>query len=109
MLWSFARDGGVPMYRVWAAVSPITQTPVNAVWAMTALAFLLGIPMLWSPTAFNAIGSITSLGLYLSCEPSSHSSAPIIVAIWQAGLERNGCTHMRHTSSTHAAMQYHMC
>ena len=93
------------MYRVWAAVSPLTQTPVNAVWAMTALAFLLGIPMLWSPTAFNAIGSITSLGLYLSCEPSSHSSPPNIVATWKAGLEVYGCTHMRHTSSIHAAMR----
>ena len=30
MLWSFARDGGVPMYKVWAAVSPFTFTPVNA-------------------------------------------------------------------------------
>lgn len=92
------------MYRVWAAVSPFTHTPVNAVWAMTALAFLLGIPMLWSPTAFNAIGSITSLGLYLSCEPSSYLSPPIVVAIWHAGLDVHGCANMRHTSSIHAAM-----
>ena len=93
------------MYRVWAAVSPIMQTPVNAVWAMTALAFLLGIPMLWSPTAFNAIGSITSLGLYLSCEPSSYLYPPVVLANWQAGLDGHGCANMRHTSSSHAAMQ----
>jgi len=44
------------------------MNPVHAVWAMTALAFLLGIPMLWSPTAFTAMGSITCLGLYASCK-----------------------------------------
>ena len=34
MLWSFSRDGGVPLYRVWASVNPRTGTPTNAVWAM---------------------------------------------------------------------------
>ena len=68
MLWSFSRDGGVPLFRVWARLNRHTQTPTNAVWAMTALAFLLGLPMLWSVAAFQAIGSISSLGLWLSCE-----------------------------------------
>ena len=67
MLWSFSRDGGVPLYRVWASVNPRTGTPTNAVWAMTALAFLLGLPMLWSIAAFQAIGSVSSIGLWLSC------------------------------------------
>jgi hypothetical protein len=35
---------------------------------MTALAFLLGLPMLYSLAAFQAIGSISSVGLWLSCE-----------------------------------------
>jgi amino acid transporter len=68
MLWSFSRDGGVPLYKVWAAVNRRTRTPTNAVWAMTALAFLLGLPMLYSLAAFQAIGSISSVGLWLSCE-----------------------------------------
>lgn len=67
MLWSFSRDGGVPLYRVWASLNPRTQTPNNAVWAMTALAFLLGLPMIWSNVAFQAIGSISSIALWLSC------------------------------------------
>lgn len=69
MLWSFARDGGVPLHRVWGALNPYTGTPVNAVWAMAALAFLLGLPMLYSITVFSALVSISSIGLYVSCEP----------------------------------------
>jgi hypothetical protein len=74
MLWSFSRDGGVPLYRVWASVNPRTGTPTNAVWAMTALAFLLGLPMLWSIAAFQAIGSVSSIGLWLSCARSATCS-----------------------------------
>ncbi|BDA48244.1 Amino-acid permease BAT1 homolog [Coccomyxa sp. Obi] len=65
-LWAFSRDGGVPLYRVWGAVNPKTGTPLNACWAMTAMAYLLGLPMLHSEEAFGAISSISSVGLYLS-------------------------------------------
>jgi amino acid transporter len=68
MLWSFSRDGGVPLYKVWAALNMFTGTPVNAVWAMASLAFLLGLPMLWSFTVFQAVTSISSVALYTSCE-----------------------------------------
>jgi amino acid transporter len=68
MLWSFSRDGGVPLYKVWAAVNRRTRTPTNAVWAMTALAFFVGLPMLFSLSVFSAIGSISTVGLWLSCE-----------------------------------------
>lgn len=66
-LWAFSRDGGVPLYRVWSRVNPRTQTPTNAIWAMTALAFALGMSMLASDMAFQAIGSFAAVGLYLSC------------------------------------------
>ncbi|EIE25066.1 putative GABA-specific permease [Coccomyxa subellipsoidea C-169] len=66
MLWSFSRDGGVPLYRVWAAVNKYTGTPLNATWAMSALAFLIGLPMLLSNTAFIATGALSSVGLYVS-------------------------------------------
>ncbi|CAL8461967.1 g1498 [Coccomyxa elongata] len=66
MLWSFARDGGVPLYRVWAAVNKRTGTPLNATWAMTAMGFLLGLPMLFSSAAFLAMGSITAVALNIS-------------------------------------------
>lgn len=67
MLWSFSRDGGVPLYRVWAAINYRTRTPVNATWAMTSMAFLLGLPILFSTTAFLAMGFICFIGLYTSC------------------------------------------
>ena len=67
MLWSFSRDGGVPLYRVWSAINKRTGTPLNATWAMTAMGFLLGLPMLFSSTAFLAMGSITAVGLNASC------------------------------------------
>ncbi len=71
MLWSFARDKGVPLHGVWSALNTYTETPVNAVWAMAALAFLLGLPMLYSLSVFNALVSISSIGLYVSCETLS--------------------------------------
>ena len=33
------------------------------------LAFILGLPMLSSNTAFSAVISISTIGLYISCEP----------------------------------------
>ncbi|EIE25067.1 amino acid transporter [Coccomyxa subellipsoidea C-169] len=66
MLWSFSRDGGVPLYRVWAAINKRTGTPLNATWAMTATGFLLGLPMLFSNAAFLAMGSVTAVGLNAS-------------------------------------------
>ena len=38
---------------------------------MAALAFLLGLPLLYSTTVFSAIASISSAGLYVSCEALS--------------------------------------
>ena len=47
--------------------------PLNATWAMTALAFLIGLPLLHSEETFFALASISSVGLNLSCEvPLSH-------------------------------------
>ncbi|BDA41316.1 Amino-acid permease BAT1 [Coccomyxa sp. Obi] len=70
MLWAFSRDGGVPLFRVWGAINEHLHTPLNATWAMTALAFLLGLPILFSTTAFLAIGSIMCVALYFSyCVP----------------------------------------
>ena len=71
MLWAFARDRGVPLHSVWSALNVYTGTPVNAVWAMAALAFLLGLPMLYSLSVFSASISISSIGLYVSCKSTS--------------------------------------
>jgi len=68
MLWSFSRDGGVPFHQLWSAINESTQTPILAVWAMVTFAFLLGLPMLHSLSAFSAVTSICSIGLYISCK-----------------------------------------
>ena len=70
MLWSFSRDGALPGYKLWSSVNPWTKTPVNAVLFMVTLAFILGLPMLSSTIAFQAVVSISVIGLYISCEPS---------------------------------------
>ncbi|BDA41268.1 Amino-acid permease BAT1 [Coccomyxa sp. Obi] len=51
--WAFSREGAIPLHRVWSAVNACTGTPVNAVWAMTAAAFLMGLPILASPDALG--------------------------------------------------------
>ena len=38
VMFAFARDGGLPASRVWAYISPITQTPINAVCPAAAAA-----------------------------------------------------------------------
>ena len=71
-----AGDKGVPLSKVFRALNSYTHTPVNAVWAMAALAFLLGLPLLYSTSVFSAIASISSVGLYLSCESSDIPQLP---------------------------------
>ena len=73
MLWSFSRDGALPGYKLWSSVNPWTKTPVNAVMFMVTLAFILGLPMLSSNTAFSAVISISTIGLYISCAPSARA------------------------------------
>ena len=67
---------GVPLYKVWVVVSKRTATPLNATWAMTALAFFLGLPILFSPSTFLAMGSISFAGLYISCKSPPFSDMP---------------------------------
>jgi len=76
-----ARDKGVPLSRVFQALSDYTRTPVNAVWVMAALAFLLGLPLLYSSTAFSAIASISSVGLFVSCESPCQLSVTSLSAV----------------------------
>ncbi len=55
------------MLQVWAAVDRRLGVPLNATWAMTALAFIIGLPLLHSSETFFALASISSVGLNLSC------------------------------------------
>lgn len=66
MLYAFSRDGAVPLSRWWSIVSKRFEAPVNAVWCVVLLCFILGLPMLHSYVAFAAITSIGVIGLYVS-------------------------------------------
>lgn len=66
ILYAFARDGAVPLSDTWGRVNQYFEAPVNAVWCVVTLCFILGLPMLHSYVAFAAITSIGVIGLYIS-------------------------------------------
>ncbi|GIK07391.1 hypothetical protein Aspvir_003054 [Aspergillus viridinutans] len=57
VFWAFARDGGLPLSRIWAKVSPRFETPFNAQLCVGVITALLGCIYLGSSTAFNALMS----------------------------------------------------
>ncbi|MFE3047679.1 amino acid permease [Streptomyces albidoflavus] len=66
MIYAFSRDGALPFSRTWHKLSPATRTPANAVWLATGGAFVLGLPSLWNSTAYAAVTSIATIGLYIA-------------------------------------------
>ena len=66
MLYAFARDGAVPGSHLWHTISPKLGIPVNAVMAMTIAAIAIAVPVCYSTTAYAAVTSITTIGLYIS-------------------------------------------
>ena len=102
VLRAMAQARGVPLSRVFQALSVVTKTPINAVWAMAALAFLLGLPLLYSSTVFSAIASISSLGLYVSCESLPPQSAPLAVYLSKS----ESLLPLLHSSSVFSAIAY---
>ncbi len=66
MIYAFARDGAVPGSGLWHRINPRTRTPTNSIWFAVVFAFVLGVPYLWSVTAYGAITSIATIGLYIA-------------------------------------------
>ncbi|MBC9714330.1 amino acid permease [Streptomyces sp. TRM66268-LWL] len=66
MIYAFSRDGALPFSRVWHKLNPATRTPANAVWLAVGGAFVLGLPYLWNITAYAAVTSIATIGLYIA-------------------------------------------
>jgi amino acid transporter len=66
MIYAFARDGAIPGSRFWHRINKRTRTPTNSVWFATVGAFLLAVPYLWSSTAYAAVTSIATVGLYVA-------------------------------------------
>jgi amino acid transporter len=66
MIYAFSRDGAVPGSSFWHRINKRTRTPTNSIWLAAVGAFILGLPYLYSPTAYFAITSIAVIGLYVA-------------------------------------------
>ncbi|KAL9072687.1 MAG: hypothetical protein Q9161_003396 [Pseudevernia consocians] len=66
MLWSFARDKGVPGWRHISKVDGRTKIPITSVLTTTILCVLLALISIGSKVAFNDVVSLTLAALYAS-------------------------------------------
>jgi len=66
MIYSFSRDGALPMSKTWYHISPEFGGPVRAIWLSLLIAFLLGVPGLINSAVLPALFSLTATGLYVS-------------------------------------------
>jgi amino acid permease (GABA permease) len=66
MIYAFSRDGALPGSSIWHKVNKRTRTPTNAIWLAAGGALILGLPYLWNSTAYFAVISIATIGLYVA-------------------------------------------
>ena len=66
MIYAFSRDGAIPGSSIWHRINKRTRTPTNSIWLAAIGAFILGVPYLYSYTAYAAITSIAVIGLYVA-------------------------------------------
>jgi len=65
MIYAFSRDGAVPGHNLWHSLNR-GRTPRNAILLSVVCAFILAIPTVWNYTAYLAITSIATIGLYIA-------------------------------------------
>ncbi len=65
MIYAFSRDGAVPLHNVWHRLNR-GRTPRNAILLAVVCSFILAVPSLWSVTAYVAVTSIATIGLYIA-------------------------------------------
>src|SRR5256885_8331997 len=66
MIYAFSRDGAVPGSEFWHGITKRTRSPTTSIWFAAVGAFILGLPYLWTPTAYAAVTSIAVIGLYIA-------------------------------------------
>jgi len=65
VIFAFARDNALPGSRWWKRMNHHTQTPVNAVWLVMALAAICGL-LGFSATALTSLAGASVIGMYTS-------------------------------------------
>ncbi|KAF9993954.1 hypothetical protein BGZ79_001319 [Entomortierella chlamydospora] len=65
MVFAFARDGALPLSKHLHRLNK-DKSPVAAVWFNIAFCFILGLPYIWSETAFSAIVSVNTIASSIS-------------------------------------------
>ncbi len=88
MIYAFSRDGALPGSRLWHRINKRTRTPTNSIWLATVAAFILGVPYLWSPTAYAAVTSIAVIGLYIAY------AIPVLLRRLKGGAFERGPWHL---------------
>ncbi|KAG1177911.1 hypothetical protein G6F70_001038 [Rhizopus microsporus] len=88
MIYAFSRDGAIPGHKYWHKIDVKRQTPLNAVWLSVIVASLLGLPSLGNSTAFSAITSVATIGLYISY------AVPIFAKLLNRGHFVRGPLHL---------------
>jgi amino acid transporter len=66
LTWAFARDNGLPFSDFFAVVDPTYKIPLRALFLVASCVFALSFIQIGSTAAFNAILSLSTLGLYIS-------------------------------------------
>ncbi|KAL5338951.1 amino acid/polyamine transporter I [Aspergillus crustosus] len=66
LTWAFARDNGLPFSDFFARVDPTYKIPLRALFLVASILFALSFIQIGSTAAFNAILSLSTLGLYIS-------------------------------------------
>lgn len=66
LTWAFARDEGLPFSDYFLQISEKRKIPLRALFLVSSITVLLALINIGSTEAFNAILSLTTLGLYIS-------------------------------------------
>jgi amino acid transporter len=66
LTWAFARDNGLPFSDFFVKVDPRFKIPIRALFLVAFLVVALSFIQIGSTAAFNAILSLSTLGLYIS-------------------------------------------
>ncbi|KAJ3186441.1 hypothetical protein HK101_009637 [Irineochytrium annulatum] len=88
MIYAFSRDGALPLSSVWHTITQPLGVPLYANWLAATLIILLALPYLGNPTAFTAITSIATIGLYISY------GSPIVCKLLNPTLFKPGPFHL---------------